>query len=646
MTIVPQSPPTVAHPLEPLTADEVARAVRILRSERQLGDAMRFVIVTLHEPAKETVLGFRSGDPVEREAFAVLLDKDTSKTYEAIVSLSTGRVTSWEYIPDVQPAVMLDEFFECEAAVKANPEWQAAMRKRGIENFDLAMVDPWSAGNLHLEDEKGRRLSRALTWIRSEPNDNGYARPIENLIAVVDLSRNEVIRVEDDGVVPLPPQSANYSPQAAGERTDLRPLEIRQPDGPSFAINGHAVHWQKWRFRIGFTPREGLVLHTVSYEDQGRERPILYRASMCDMVVPYGDPRQHYNRRCAFDIGEYGVGQLANSLELGCDCLGDIRYCDGVMTDSRGNVTTLANVVCLHEEDYGILWKHFDWRTNYTEVRRSRRLVVSFIATVGNYEYGFFWYFYQDGTIQLEVKLTGIISNGATMPGEPAARWGELVAPQVYGPIHQHFFNVRLDMMVDGPHNSVYETETVTDPRGPENPLGNAFHLEQSLISRESEAARMVNPLAARYWQITNPSTLNGVGNPVAYKLMPGENVTFFPHPESQASKRAGFATRHFWVTRYHPRERYAGGDYPNQHPGGAGLPAFQQANRELVNTDVVVWYTFGAHHPVRPEDWPVMPVNSCGFKLMPHGFFDRNPGLDVPRPATHSNGTDGASCH
>jgi primary-amine oxidase len=574
MTIVPQSLPAAAHPLEPLTADEVSRAVRILRSECHLGDAMRFVVVTLHEPAKETVLSFRPGDPVEREAFAVLLDKNTNKTYEALVSLTSGRVTSWEYIPDVQPAIMLDEFFECEAAVKASPEWQAAMRKRGIEDFALAMVDPWSAGNLHIEDEQGRRLSRALTWMRSDPNDNGYARPIENLIAVVDLSRNEVIRVEDDGVVPLPPQAANYSPQVAGERTDLRPLEIRQPDGPSFTINGHAVCWQKWRFRIGFTPREGLVLHTVSYEDQGRERPILYRASVCDMVVPYGDPRSHYSRRCAFDIGEYGVGQLANSLALGCDCLGDIRYFDGVMTDSRGHVTTLAHVVCMHEEDYGILWKHFDWRTNYTEVRRSRRLVVSFIATVANYEYGFFWYFYQDGTIQFEVKLTGIISNGATMPGEPAARWGELVAPQVYGPIHQHFFNVRLDMMVDGPHNSVYEVETVTDPRGPENPLGNAFHLEQRLLSQESAAARLVNPLAARYWKITNPAVRNGVGNPVAYKLMPGDNVTFFPHPASPAAQRAGFATRHFWVTRYHPRERYAGGDYPNQHPGGAGLGA------------------------------------------------------------------------
>jgi primary-amine oxidase len=121
---------------------------------------------------------------------------------------------------------------------------------------------------------------------------------------------------------------------------------------------------------------------------------------------------------------------LANSLELGCDCLGTIHYFDGVVTDSRGNVVKLPNVVCMHEEDYGVLWKHTDFRLETTEVRRSRRLVVSFIATAGNYEYGFFWYFYQDGTIQYEIKLMGIMSTGAVPPGEKP-KHGQLVAPQL-----------------------------------------------------------------------------------------------------------------------------------------------------------------------------------------------------------------------
>ncbi len=633
-TVVATSTST-AHPLDPLRADEITRAWEILRAERRLGPRARAISIALHEPPKEVVLAHRPGHAVARAAFVVLMDREAGKTYEAVVSLSEGRVASWEHVPGVQPAIILDEFFECEAAVRADPRWQEAMRKRGVTDFSLAMVDSWSAGYFPQEGEEGRRLVRALTWVRRSPRDNGYARPVSNLLTVVDLNEMKVLRVEDHGAVPLPPEDANYSPEVAGSRADLRPIEIRQPEGPSFEVDGHEVRWQKWRMRIGFTPREGLVLHTVTYQDQGRERPILYRASVVDMVVPYGDPRPTYFHRNAFDVGEYGIGTLANALVNGCDCLGEIRYLDAVVNNGAGEPTTLPNAICLHEEDAGILWKHFDWRTGYSEVRRSRRFVVSFIATVGNYEYGFYWYFYQDGAIQLEVKMTGVISNGAVVPGE-RPRWGAIVAPGVYGPIHQHFFNVRLDMMVDGPDNSVYEVNTVADPPGPENPHHNAFHTESTLLGRESQAQRLIDPLVGRFWTIVNPSKRNRVGEPVGYKLMPGENVLPFAGPEAQVTRRAGFMSRHLWVTRYAPRERYAAGDYPNQHPGGDGLPSYAKDDAPLEDTDVVVWYTFGAHHVVRPEDWPVMPVSGIGFMLKPVGFFDRNPALDVPPPMNH----------
>jgi primary-amine oxidase len=634
------------HPLDPLTAEEITGAWEILRSQKTLGPRTRVVSIALQEPPKETVLAHRPGDALERAAAIVLMDGAEGKTYEAVVSLTRKDVVAWRHVPGVQPSIVLDEFFECEAAVRADPRWQEALRKRGVTDFSLTMVDPWSAGNFGFADDEGRRLSRALTWVRRSPDDNGYARPVANLLTVVDLDAMTVVRVEDHGVVPLPPEDANYSPEVAGSRPDLKPLEIRQPEGPSFELDGHELRWQKWTMRLGFTPREGLVLHTVSYADQGRERLILYRAAVADMVVPYGDPRPTYFHRNAFDVGEYGIGYLANSLENGCDCLGEIRYLDAVVNDSRGGALTLRNAVCLHEEDYGILWKHFDWRTGYTEVRRSRRLVVSFIATVGNYEYGFYWYFYQDGTIQLEVKLTGIMSNGAVLPGEKP-RWGELVAPQVYGPIHQHFFNVRLDMAVDGLANSVYEVNTVADPPGPDNPHHNAFHTEATLLASEAQAQRLVDPLRGRFWKIVNPSVPNRLGEPVGYKLVPGENVLPFAGPEASVTKRAGFMTRHLWVTRHDARERYGAGDYPNQHPGGAGLPTYVQDDAPLENTDIVVWYTFGAHHVVRPEDWPVMPVTYIGFMLKPVGFFDRNPALDVPRPA--ANGACGHAapgCH
>ena len=628
------------HPLEPLTPEEITEAVHIIK-EKNLGETIRFPTVTLKEPDKQTVLNYKEGDEIEREAFVIVLDNAEVKTYEATVSLTQETITSWKLIEGVQPSIMLDEFIECEAAVKASPEFQEAIKKRGITDPDLVMVDPWSAGYYGIDDEEGQRLSRALCWVRSNPTDNGYARPIEGVIPVVDLNKMEVIRVEDYGVVPLPPQPGNYSREYVDKfRSDIKPLDITQPQGPSFDVQGHFVRWQKWQFRIGFTPREGLILYTVGYEDGGRVRPIIYRASLSDMVVPYGDPRPHHYRKNAFDVGEYGVGTLANSLTLGCDCLGEIYYFDAFMTNSRGDVAKLDNAVCLHEEDFGILWKHVDWRTEETEVRRSRRLVVSFIATVGNYEYGFFWYFYQDGTIQYEVKLTGIVNTAAAAPGEDP-KYGTLVAHQLNAPIHQHFFNVRLDMCVDGQHNSVYEVNTEAEPLGPDNPYGNAFFAHSSLLATESEAQRVINPFSGRYWKIVNPSSHNSLDQPVAYKLIPGENILPFAHPEASVSKRAGFMNKHLWVTPYQPDEMFGSGDYPNQHPGDEGLPKWTQANRAIEDTDVVVWYTFGQHHVPRPEDWPVMPVAYIGFKLKPLGFFDANPALDVP-PSANGHG----KCH
>jgi primary-amine oxidase len=638
------------HPLEPLTAIEIAQAWDIVRSQQSVGARTRVVSIALHEPPPDVVRAHRPGGPVDRSAFIILRDSEARATYEAVVSLSRKEVLSWEHRPGAQPAIVFDEFLECEAAVRADPRWQDAMRRRGVTDFSLAMIDPWSAGNFGIPADEGRRLSRALTWVRRGPDDNGYARPVANLLTVVDLDAMQVVAVEDGGVVPLPPEDANYSPAVAGTRPGLQPLEIRQPAGPSFTLDGHELRWQKWRLRLGFTPREGLVLHTVSYEDQGRARPILHRASVADMVVPYGDPRPTYFHRNAFDVGEYGIGTLANSLQNGCDCLGEIRYLDAVVNDGRGGAMVLTNAICIHEEDQGILWKHLDWRTGYAEVRRARRLVVSFIATVGNYEYAFYWSFHQDGAIQLEVKLTGIISNGTVLPGETPP-WGELVAPQVYGPIHQHFFNVRLHMAVDGPGNSVYEVNTVADPPGPDNPHRNAFRAEATLLRSEGQAQRVIDPLAGRFWKVANPSVRNRLGQPTAYKLVPGENVLPFAAPDASVTRRAGFTTKHLWVTRYDPRERYAAGDYPNQHPGGAGLPSYVQDDAPLENADVVLWYTFGAHHVVRPEDWPVMPVASIGFALRPVGFFDRNPALDVPPPVktgchdTAPHGAPGACC-
>lgn len=623
-----------AHPLEPLSVAEIELAVRILRDSKQLGDTWRFVTVTRDEPSRAALRDFDRVHSFPRHAFLIVMETTRGAAFEALVDLKAERVVRFEPLPaGLQPPIMIDEFVECEAAVKRSPEFLAALKKRGITDPELVMVDPWSAGmyGTELPEEKGKRLSRALCWVRSEPGDNGYARPLEGVVAVVDLHKMAVLRIEDYGVVPLPPASGNWARNyLPPPRAGLKPLEVVQREGVSFTVNGHQVRWQNWSFRIGFTPREGLVLHDIKYHDGQRERPVLHRAAVCEMVVPYGDPAEKSYRKNAFDIGEYGIGMMANSLQLGCDCLGTIRYFDAHLTDSRGRAVTLKNAICLHEEDAGLLWKHTDWRTNQSETRRSRRLVVSFIATVGNYEYGFFWSFQQDGTLQCEVKLTGIMNTTALAPDE-TSMFGNEIARRLNAPFHQHIFAARIDPCVDGEQNSVYEVNTVPVPPGPQNPHGNAFRAEATLLAKELQAQRQTNSGTARFWRIVNPEKKNRVGQPVGYRLVPGENCPPFVQPEAAVMSRAGFIAHNLWVTPYVQNERFPAGDYPNQHPTGDGLPKWTAADRPVENTSIVLWYVFGHNHVPRPEDWPVMPVASLGFALKPDGFFDQNPALDVP---------------
>ena len=630
----------LTHPLDPLSAVEIGKTVGILAQADYFGENMRICSLNVIEPAKSVVENYAVGAPFERKALAVLLDRERRSAYEAVVDLGAGAVIAITPLPNgLQPSIMLDEFSECEQTVRRSPLFHEALRKRGVTDADLVMVEPWSAGMYGTEPAEDRavRRLRALCFVRSEPRDNGYARPVDSMVIVVNLYKMEVIRIEEYPVAPLPPDPGNWAREyIRSMRSDLKPIEITQPEGPSFTVNGNQIAWQKWKFRVGFNSREGLVLHTISYNDDGVERPILYRASICEMVVPYGDPREQYYRKNAFDIGEYGLGMLANSLALGCDCLGLIHYFDFPLVDSRGNVTPLKNAVCLHEEDFGILWKHTDWRTGQSEVRRSRRLSVSFIATVGNYEYGFYWYFYQDGSIQCEIKLTGIMNTTALAPGE-TPRYGMEVARRLNAPFHQHIFAARLVPTIDGPNNSVMEVNTVSVPTGPENPHGNAFIAEETVFKTEQEAQRRVNSSSARFWRVINPSRKNPLGRPVGYRLVPQENCPPFVQPDAPVMRRAGFTSNHLWVTPYHPHERYAAGEYPNQHPTGDGLPRWTRANRNVDETEISLWYVFAHNHVPRPEDWPVMPVAMLGFQFRPDGFFERSAAMDVPPPPPKS---------
>ncbi|MCX8998526.1 primary-amine oxidase [Rhizobiaceae bacterium BDR2-2] len=630
---------TVTHPLDPLSLNEIATAVSILKDAENLPETVRFPIVRLEEPTKADIAAHRDGEALPRLAFILTMNLVTSETSEAIVDLSAATVKSLtrlplEAAPYGQPPIMLCEFEQIDTIVKADPRWVAAVKKRGVTDEEIALVqiDPFSSGYFGRPFEKGRRIVRAISFWREDMRDNAYAHPIDGVVAVVDLTQGKVVDLVDtEKVVPVPKKKRNYGREAFPEtRTDLKPLDIVQPEGASFTVEGWKVTWQGWSFRVGFTPREGLVLHELSIRDGDRQRPVIFRASVTEMVVPYSDPSENHYWKSAFDAGEYGLGRLANCLELGCDCLGHIHYFDVPSADDFGQPFVMKNAICMHEEDYGILWKHYEFRNGIYEVRRSRRLVISFFATVGNYDYGFYWYLYQDGTIQLEAKLTGIIQTQAVADGEDY-RWGGMVDDNLGGPTHQHFFNARLHMDIDGGGNTVTQTDFVPRPWGDDNPYGNVFETQIRTLKRELDSPEIASGETGRYWKVINPNVKNAVGKAPGYKISVMPTPVMLAQPDATVAQRGAFATKHIWVTAFDPAEKYASGDYPNNNAGGDGLPKYVAQNRNIENADLVVWHSFGHTHICKPEDFPIMPVEYAGFTMKPNGFFASNIAMDIP---------------
>ena len=625
-----------AHPLDSLTADEIKAVTRAVRAHPDFGEDTLFETMELKEPAKSVVRAFQPGDPVERQARVSVFRSGGIGVWRLVVSVADEQVVEIEHLPEARPMIQLEEFMVIEDMVKTNPDFIAACEKRGITDMSLVCVDPWSAGNFDIPGEEGRHLCHTFAWLRTREFDNLYAHPIEGLNAVVDIKTGEVIRIDDYGVTPVPMTEFNYDHMFQTEtRDDLKPIDVSQPEGVSFRMDGRHIEWHDWSLLIGFNARESLTLHDIKFAG----RPVVYRASLAEMVVPYGSTSNGHFRKSVFDVGEYGIGKLVNPLELGCDCLGVIQYLDVDLNDMHGGIFSIPKAICIHEEDDGILWKHTDFRTERAELRRARKLVISSIATVGNYEYAMYWYFHLDGTMEFELKATGIINTVAGAPGTKD-KYATEVAPGVFGQIHQHVFCARLDLAVDGDENSVVECNTYAEPAGEANPYGNAFYQEETVLETETGAARQINPQSQRYWKFVNPNKTNHVGTQVGYKLEPSHCVTPFLAEGSPSGTRAAFTRNHLWVTAFDPEERYPAGEYMNHSDGSDGLPSFIAGDENIENADIVAWHVFGLHHQPRPEDFPVQSCISSGFKLMPTGFFDINPCLDLP------HGANAASCH
>ncbi|KAK4889427.1 cytochrome c oxidase subunit 1 [Elasticomyces elasticus] len=637
------------HPLDPLTRDEVRTAANILR--KQLEGPIRFKLIDLCEPPKSLIRAYlRNGDienvsPIDRRARVYYHARNSHSLGKALVNITVASVDEYAEHPDAQGPVDWVEFAQVHDACNSHPAVLAEIEKLKLPRGAKVINEPWAYGTDN-ESER-RRLFQCYMYmaLSDDTEANHYSLPLP-LAPIFDAHTLELIALErlprgagaDVDPVTLPWEPVlplEYSEKLLGSggiRKDVQPLQIVQPQGPSFRIDGRKVQWQKWSFHLGWTVREGPVLHDVRYDD----RSLFYRVSMSEMTVPYGDPRSPYHRKQAYDLGDSGFGLTSNSLNLGCDCLGHISYFDGVLVTGEGEPMLLKNAVCMHEVDQGIGWKHTNWRNGKSSVVRDRQLVIQCTATVANYEYILAFILDQAANIHIEVRATGIVS---TMPisAGVSSPWGTTVAPGVLAVNHQHLFCVRIDPNLDEGGNSIQYDDCVPVNDVDLDPFGCGFRVDSTAVTKPGGYDLDVSK--SRTFKIINPSRQNSVSHkPVGYKLhaLPSQMMIMGSHTFNH--KRGIFASRPIWVTKYQDDELWAAGEFTNQSREDTGLAVWASRDEDVRDTDVVLWHSFGVTHVTRPEDFPVMPSEKMTISLKPTNFFESNPSNDVPRSAQASN--------
>ncbi|WYZ39525.1 hypothetical protein EsH8_III_001439 [Colletotrichum jinshuiense] len=675
------------HPLTALSEDEFKIARGVVTKLFDSDVSLYFRALFLQEPKRAELVPFLQAEhaglvtnETPRPPRRAKLQYDVIKSGKApeytqsVVDLKTGQeIERTVAAPHLQTSFPPDEFMIFQDACVASQLFKDAMAEFSLpENFTVA-IDPWPYGGPDADEKDIPRYMQGLIFARdaskNNPDSNHYGYPIP-IIPVMDVATREILRIDrlatggaDDGLSPHPPaskpkrlfvhnKSSEYVPELLDtpQRGDLKPINITQPEGASFKVHAdNLVEWQKWRFRLGFTPREGAVLHDLCYDN----RPVIYRLSYSEMTVPYGDPRPPFHRKQAFDVGDGGFGRAANNLELGCDCLGAIHYFDSLLTDTDGNPSLAKAVVCLHEQDNGIGWKHTNFRTNRAVVTRLRELVVQCVVTLANYEYVFAYKLDTAGGITLETRATGIVSVVAIDEGKTESRYGAVVAPGVLAQNHQHIFAVRIDPAIDSYADGdtrVAVEESAPVPQNPEtNPYGNYYEVRKRVV----ETASWVDaePQLNRVIRLEHATKKNEVsGRNVGFKLVPTPSQLLLADEKSQVSKRAKFARHHVWITGHRDDELWAAGEYTNQsreEVGGvwdmtrrgdwfvdgaaANGNGRENGAGEGRKSSPVVWSVFGLTHNPRVEDWPVMPVEIHHLTIRPADFFTSNPALDMP---------------
>ena len=643
VALAEDAPPT--HPLDSLTGAEMSRLVAILKADGKFTATTRVHTIDLIEPDKDEVRAWKTGTPFARRAHLEVSDKGVAHQTE--VDLATGKILSWSPVKG-EPDLLSEEFIGATEKALADPRMVAGLAKRNLKP-EQVFCTPLTAGNFGTPAEAGKRLVNVACFVRPTES-NFYARPVERLLATIDVKTSEVVNVTDTGALPVAANAWGYTPEEVAKRLgalrpEARPARLEQKGGPNLTPANGLVHWDIWRFHLRADRRPGLVLSMVDANDGSAWRSVAYQMNLSEVFVPYMDPDKGWYWRTYMDSGEYGFGLFMTPLRKGVDCPAYAKFMAVTMPLDSGEPMKIPDAICMFERNIGDpAWRHYEvWAQSPdkpipAEGRPAPELVVRSASAVGNYDYLIDYIFQQDGTIRIAVGATGIDAvkgaAAASMKDPTAAaetRFGELIAPNLVAPFHSHYFNFRLDLDVDGPRNDFMRMKLASTETPAGLPRKSIFTLTRDMPMTEKAARTRIDFKAPSLWHFSNHAGAGPLGHDRGYMLMPGGSaVTSLLASDDPPVKRNPYIDYQLWVTQYKADERYAGGRHTVMSDGTDTLRTWVEKDRPLGNRDIVAWYTLGWHHITRTEDWPVMPTHWFSFSLMPHNFFPHNPALSV----------------
>ncbi len=557
-----------------LTPHEVTQAVRLIRAAGLAGNRALFPVITLKEMEKADVLSWQPGHPITRSALVIV--REPGKTTEVILNLTDRVIVSHRTVPGAQPSIMQVEFDRASALTRADVRWQKAIRKRGYRDLSKISCAPQSAGHFPAEGYGERRILKVPCYqqrIRSGREHPNWSRPIEGVLAVVDVDGGEVIEVIDTGPVISAEDVSQHGFGVLPPRALPKPVHVVSPQGPNFTMRGAIlVNWHNWSFHMRADRRAGLILSLLRFDDQGEQRLVAYQIALTEMFVPYMDPHPGWNYKSFLDAGEYGLGYLISSLERGRDCPEHAVYLNLMFPSDAGGVFKADRAACVFERNTGDpAWRHYNVATQRAISRPKVELVVRYIPTLGNYDYVIDYVFEMTGQVRVRAGATGMDAvktvaseNADATDAARDTAYGMHVAPHLVAPYHDHYFNFRIDIDVDGTRNTLIRERFDPAPLPKQNLRKSLWLLSRKSLKTEGAIYRQ-RASSGEIWRIINPAKKSELGHHPGYQLEEVASVASLLSPDDPPQARALFSSAKLWVTAHKPDELWAAGDFPNQ---------------------------------------------------------------------------------